>query len=171
MAIRKSWVPGVPGPTYCVVGDPRMFRQFSTRQAAEQREAELAAGIDRGTVWVTSFGHLHDAPPAADRVVDVRPFRDPHAAAHLRHLTADDEQVRDAVMATPGVPELVREIAGWANERGKKTPTMTIAVGCAGGRHRASTVAREVAARLRDAGHTVIVRHRDIDKPVVQRAT
>lgn len=41
MAIRESWVPG-EGWRYRVVGDPRPFRNFPTRQAAERREAELA---------------------------------------------------------------------------------------------------------------------------------
>lgn len=120
------------------------------------------------TVEVMSFGHLH-GPVVADRVEDLRPFRDPHAAANLRHLTANDEQVRAAVLGTPGIPELVREVAEWANKQAATANTVTLAVGCAGGRHRAPTVAREIAARLRDAGHTVTVRHRDIDKPVVQR--
>ncbi len=46
---------------------------------------------------------------------------------------------------------------------------VTVAAGCAGGRHRAPTVAREIAARLIAAGHAVIVHHRDLEKPVVQR--
>lgn len=47
MAIRESWVPGVYlrewRPVYRIAGDPKPFRQFSTRGAAEKAEAELAA--------------------------------------------------------------------------------------------------------------------------------
>jgi hypothetical protein len=42
MAIRESWVPG-EGMRYRVIGDPRPFRNFPTREKAEQKEAELAA--------------------------------------------------------------------------------------------------------------------------------
>lgn len=41
MAIRESWVPG-EGMRYRVVGDPRPFRNFPTREKAEELEAELA---------------------------------------------------------------------------------------------------------------------------------
>jgi UPF0042 nucleotide-binding protein len=119
------------------------------------------------TVSIVSFGFLHEAPPAADVTVDVRPFRDPHAAANLRHLTADDLLVRDAVLATPGIAELVRESA--ARVSALPGDVLSVAVGCQGGRHRAPTVAREIASRLIAAGHAVIVRHRDLDKPVMQR--
>lgn len=40
MAVRESWVPG-EGPRFRVVGDLNGFRNFSTRQEADQREAEL----------------------------------------------------------------------------------------------------------------------------------
>lgn len=118
------------------------------------------------TVEIVSFGHLHGAPPQADLVVDVRPFRDPHAAASLRYLTANDRPVREAVLGTPGIPELIRESAAKVSGL---DGAVTVAVGCQGGRHRAPTVAREIAARLIAAGHAVIVRHRDLEKPVVQR--
>ncbi|WP_318656192.1 RapZ C-terminal domain-containing protein, partial [Streptomyces resistomycificus] len=52
---------------------------------------------------------------------------------------------------------------------GPSAGDITVAAGCAGGRHRAPTVARALATRLIAAGHAVIVQHRDIDKPVVQR--
>jgi len=119
------------------------------------------------TVEIVSFGFLHDAAPAADVLVDVRPFRDPHAAASLRFLTANDAPVREAVLATPGVVELIHQSA--AEVSALPGDVITVSVGCQGGRHRAPTVAREIAARLIAAGHGVTLRHRDLDKPVVQR--
>ena len=121
------------------------------------------------TVEIVSFGYLHGAVPTADRVVDLRPFRDPHVSPELRYMTANDAPVRRAVMATPGVRELVRETAAWVSGRAESQPVVTVAAGCQGGRHRAPTVARELAARLIAAGHAVVVQHRDMDKAVVQR--
>lgn len=121
------------------------------------------------TVEIVSFGFLHAAPPAADVTVDVRPFRDPHVSPELRHMTACDEPVRRAVLETPGIPQLVWDTAREVDHRAFSAPLVTLAVGCSGGRHRAPTVAREVAARLIAAGHAVAVRHRDLGKPVVQR--
>jgi RNase adaptor protein for sRNA GlmZ degradation len=167
MAVEESFEPGLRlgtwRPVYRVAGDPRRFRTFPSREAAEKVEAELA-----GAVTIVSFGHLHGEPPAADVVVDLRPFRDPHAAATLRHLTADDQPVRTAVLGTPGIPELIRDTAASVS-RLADAGAVTVAVGCQGGRHRAPTVAREIADRLTAAGHTVVVQHRDMGKPVVRR--
>ncbi|MER5507188.1 RNase adapter RapZ [Streptomyces sp. NPDC002766] len=124
------------------------------------------------TIEITSFGYLHEAPPSVDLLVDLRRhFRDPHVSPELRYMTADDAPVRQAVMGTAGVRQLVEATAAAvdAMASGPSAGVVTVATGCAGGRHRAPTVAREVARRLVDAGHAVIVRHRDLDKPVVQR--
>ncbi|MEU7412274.1 RNase adapter RapZ [Streptomyces sp. NPDC042638] len=123
-------------------------------------------------VEIVSFGYLHDAPPAAHLTIDLRHhFRDPHVSPELRYMTADDEPVRAVVMATPGIAALVEATAAAvaAFAAGPSAGTVTVADGCAGGRHRAPTFARALADRLTDAGHTVNVRHRDMGKDVVQR--
>lgn len=123
-------------------------------------------------VHIVSFGYLHDAPPPAHLTIDLRHhFRDPHVSPQLRHMTAHDEPVRTAVLGTPGITDLVEAtataIAAFAS--GPSAGTVTVADGCAGGRHRAPTFATALAARLTADGHDVTIHHRDIDKPVVQR--
>ncbi|MEW2157072.1 RNase adapter RapZ [Streptomyces sp. NPDC007189] len=123
-------------------------------------------------VEIVSFGYLHGEAPSAHLTVDLRHhFRDPHVLPELRYMTADDAPVREAVLGTPGVAALVlaAEAAVAAFAAGPSATGLTVAVGCAGGRHRAATVARALAELLSDAGHKVMVRHRDMDKPVVQR--
>jgi UPF0042 nucleotide-binding protein len=123
-------------------------------------------------VEIVSFGYLHDEPPAAHLTIDLRHhFRDPHVSPELRYMTADDEPVRTAVLNTPGIKDLVEATAAAvaAFASGPSAGTVTVADGCAGGRHRAPTFARALAERLAAAGHSVTVHHRDLDKPVVQR--
>ncbi|GHD89711.1 MULTISPECIES: RapZ C-terminal domain-containing protein [Streptomyces] len=123
-------------------------------------------------VEIVSFGYLHDAPPAAHLTIDLRDhFRDPHVSPELRDMTADDEPVRAAVLGTPGVAALVLATASAveALASGPSAGVITVADGCAGGRHRAPVFARALAELLSDAGHGVMVRHRDLDKPVVRR--
>ncbi len=86
-------------------------------------------------------------------------------------MTADDKPVRDAVLGTPGIQQLVQATAAAVSAfaAGPSAGVIAVATGCAGGRHRAPTVAREVAARLAAAGHSVVVQHRDLGKPVVHR--
>ncbi|MFE7057534.1 ATPase [Streptomyces californicus] len=123
-------------------------------------------------VEIVSFGYLHGEPPAAHLTVDLRHhFRDPHVRPELRYMTAEDAPVREAVLATPGITGLVEATATAVDAfaSGPTSGVVRVADGCAGGRHRAPTFAGALAERLRAAGHTVSVEHRDIGKDVVQR--
>ncbi|MET8546730.1 RNase adapter RapZ, partial [Kitasatospora sp. NPDC004799] len=63
-------------------------------------------------IQVVSFGYLHGAPPEAHLTLDLRRhFRDPHVDPALRQLTAQDLPVRRAVLATPGIRELIAAAA------------------------------------------------------------
>ncbi|ATN93725.1 RNA binding protein [Streptomyces phage Abt2graduatex2] len=119
-------------------------------------------------IEIISFGYLHGDPPAAHLTLDLRHhFRDPHVNPELRHMTAEDEPVRTAVLNTPGIVTLIvaAEMAVRAFEMGPSAGTVRVAVGCAGGRHRAATVAQTLASAL-DADSLT---HRDLSKPVVDR--
>ncbi|CAI7975627.1 ATPase [Frankia sp. Hr75.2] len=118
-------------------------------------------------VQIVSFGFLHAPPPPAHLTADLRAhFRDPHLNPALRDRTADDPQVRDTVLRTPGILALIAATtdAVHAFLSGPAGGPVTVAVGCAGGRHRAATVAHELGHRL-----GVPVSHRDLGKPVVHR--
>ena len=123
-------------------------------------------------VTVTSFGYGHGDPPPAALTVDLRAaYRDPHFDPALRELTAADPRVRAAVLATPGIPALVSALAAAARDYLAAGLPVSLAVGCAGGRHRAPAVAVEVAAVLAVGGADVSLEHRDIGAPVIRRVT
>lgn len=125
-------------------------------------------------VKITSFGYLHGAAPEADIAVDLRRhFRDPHVSPELRYLTAEDEAVREAVRETGGIMEVVRAVAHMVEaylQGPSGDQTVHVAIGCAGGRHRAASVAMELRERL-DVGHGlgVALVHRDLHRDVVER--
>ena len=131
-------------------------------------------------VVLRSFGYLHgapgqgwgEAPAEAHVVMDVRGhFRDPHDSPGLRQLTAADDQVRDAVLSTPGAAALAERIAGVAMAylAGRGRGPVIIAVGCAGGRHR-PVIAEHAARLLNQRGVPAAVTHRDLHRPVTGRA-
>ncbi|CAL9327198.1 RapZ C-terminal domain-containing protein [Streptomyces sp. SudanB182_2057] len=144
------------------------------------------------TVSITSFGYLHGQEPAARVCYDLRhQFKDPHLRPELRYLTARDAPVREAVMGTDGVPALVHAIAATVDAYlagPRQDEPLTVAVGCAGGRHRSATVAdalavvlsgdaeraaaylvADLAERYTGRGLAVDLHHRDLDKDVVDR--
>lgn len=120
---------------------------------------------------VVSFGYGHNEPvPPADIVVDVRRwFRDP-ADTELRELNGHNELVITKVWTTPGVARFVHGLYGVAQgllELG--TGLVTVAIGCAGGRHRSVVIASAVADKANLDGYTVVVADLHVDRPVIQR--
>lgn len=119
-------------------------------------------------VEIFSFGYLHGEPPAAHITLDLRHhFRDPHVSPELRHMNAHDRPVLVAVLQTPGIKNLMMAVQASVGAflLGPTNGTVTVAVGCTGGRHRAAVFAEVLAAELGG----VPVTHRDLAKPVVNR--
>lgn len=126
-------------------------------------------------VIIISFGYLHGEPPEGAHVVwDLRKhFRDPHVSPALRHLTAHDKEVREAVLDTAGIIPLIEAMAAaaraYASGPSADDNDVVFGIGCAGGRHRAATVAAELRELLALDGYDTTLIHRDLDKPVVNR--
>lgn len=142
---------------------------LARRAAARSRTAGACAGP---AAEIISFGYGHGPAPRAHAVIDVRAhFRDPHADPGLRGLTAADPRVTGAVLATPGIPELIAAVTALvrAYGRGPQPAAVTVAVGCAGGRHRSAVIAAEAARQLRRSGIPATVTHRDMHRPVLTR--
>lgn len=150
-------------------------------------------------VTIVSVGRLHDDKESAYAAVlqnatialDLRRhFRDPHISADLRELTAHDQVVRDTVIKTPGIRQLLAatalQIGGYL--AGPTAAPMTVVTQCAGGRHRAAAtamvlhaivsgdIAKAAEYGLQDSakafdgrGLVVELVHRDLDRDVVER--
>ncbi|MDX3523695.1 RNase adapter RapZ [Streptomyces scabiei] len=117
------------------------------------------------TITLTSFGYLHlptgpdgqPVPPAADRIEDVRDrLRDPAAARDILDLDGLHPRVQDVVLNTPGARELLGNLADYAD---LPAGPRSIAIGCAGGKHRACGLTELLARALRDRGREVEIEH------------
>ena len=119
------------------------------------------------TLVVMSFGYARGLPRNADLVFDMRFLRNPHWVPALRPGTGRDAAVADYVAADPSYAPALERIEelligllpGYARE-GKSY--VTVAFGCTGGRHRSVHCAERVARRLRDAGFSPTIMHRDL---------
>lgn len=126
-------------------------------------------------IIIITFGYLHEEPPQLAHItLDLRRhFRDPHVSPALRHMTAHDPEVREAVLDTAGIVPLIEATAAmvraYMSGPSADENDLAIAVGCAGGRHRAATVGGELYDLLVLDGYDVSLHHRDLDKAVVER--
>jgi UPF0042 nucleotide-binding protein len=123
----------------------------------------------RTALSLVSFGYKHGLPVDADLVFDARCLPNPYFVDALRPLTGRDPQVVEYILGSVQAREFVERIQEFLGftlplyvQEGKAY--LTIAVGCTGGRHRSVVLAEELARLLREAGHEVSVRHRDVDR-------
>ena len=122
--------------------------------------------VDSFTLNVMSFGFKNGVPQEADWVLDVRFLPNPFYVPSLKDLTGRNKKVRDYVLSSPEAEKFAGRVTGLVMDlipsyirEGKYS--LTIAVGCTGGRHRSVVMAKEIARRLEENGRHAMVKHRD----------
>lgn len=147
--------------------------------ALQQQIRERFGTADNApTLHVMSFGFARGLPRNADNVFDMRFLRNPHWDDQLRPLTGVDAPVGAYIAGDPAYEDAVARIEELLlillpRYRAEGKSYVSVAFGCTGGRHRSVHVAERVAARLRAAGFSPTVEHRDLaslPKDVVERA-
>ena len=136
----------------------------------QQIRQRFGSADDGPTITVLSFGFARGLPRNADIVLDVRFLRNPHWDPELRPLTGLDDAVGAYVAADEGYEEALERIETLLigllpRYRAEGKSYVSIAFGCTGGRHRSVHVAERVAQRLRAAGFSPTVEHRDLASP------
>jgi len=129
---------------------------------ADEHEGQL-------TLQVQSFGFRHGLPLDADLVLDVRFLENPHFIEALRPMTGLDPDVSSFVLSQPDYKTFLDKLKGLLffllpRYRQEGKTSLTIGIGCTGGRHRSVAVAEDLAPYLLGAGFLVQVQHRDINK-------
>lgn len=134
------------------------------QQAIRQRFSESF----ESTLTLLSFGFARGVPRNADLMFDMRFLRNPYWEESLRDQTGLDPAVRAYVMADPLFETAVGQIEAFLrtvlprySEDGKAY--VTIAFGCTGGRHRSVCVTEVIAERLRGAGFSPTIAHRNLE--------
>ena len=118
-------------------------------------------------VNVIAFGYKYGIPMEADLVLDVRFLPNPYYQEELKALSGLDQPVYDYVMSQPDAAEYMERLTGFLDfqlprfqEEGK--PSLTVAVGCTGGRHRSVAVARALTDHLLEHGQYARLITRDL---------
>lgn len=124
-------------------------------------------GLGGTTLSVLSFGFSRGVPSEADLVFDMRFLRNPHWDPVLRPGTGLDPDVAGYVAADPAYPAAMRQIGELLElliprYRAEGKSYVSVAIGCTGGRHRSVHVAEHLGERLRAAGFSPTITHRDL---------
>ncbi len=126
-------------------------------------------------VRIVSFGYLHGEPIGTmtpDLTLDVRrSLRDPARVrdAGLLDATGLDTPVRDMVATTPGADTALLVMRLFVLRHVELGKPVTVAVGCAGGRHRSVALAELLSDDLLNVGIPVVVTHLHVHLPRVLR--
>lgn len=129
--------------------------------------AEEHEGLLR--VNVQSFGFRNGLPLGADLVFDVRFLDNPHFVEELRPKTGLDPEVSSFVLSQPDYQAFLENLKSLLFfllprylQEGKTS--LTIGIGCTGGRHRSVAISEDLAPYLSGTGASVEVSHRDISE-------
>jgi UPF0042 nucleotide-binding protein len=129
----------------------------------------LKAKSLRMQTLLISFGYKYGIPLDSDLVFDTRFLPNPFYVDRLRDRNGKARTVRDFVLSSAGARGFLRELVRFTDflvprfvKEGKST--LTIAVGCTGGKHRSVVIAEELRVHLRKSGGDIKVYHRDLYK-------
>ena len=143
---------------------------LTTGQLRDELRLRYGGDSDQPVLTLTSFAFARGIARTADLVFDLRFVPNPHWVDELRPQTGQDAPVRDYLAEQPEWTAALTSIEAllidwipryWAADKSY----VTVAFGCTGGRHRSVAAAVEMAERLRKAGFTPNVRHRDLASP------
>lgn len=118
---------------------------------------------------IMAFGFKYGIPLDADLVFDVRCFPNPFYIEELKHKTGNDREVWEYVLSFPKAAEFLEKLKDMSDfliplyeEEGKIS--LTVAIGCTGGKHRSVTMANKLGEYLRERKYTVEITHRDLGR-------
>ena len=126
----------------------------------------VVADRTRMTLVVESFGWKNGPPLDADFVFDTRFLPNPHYDPQLRAQTGHDAEVISFLERETQAGLLIEDIQRFLQRWLPRfvldqRASITVAIGCTGGRHRSVYVADQLAERFASE-YQVVLRHRDL---------
>jgi UPF0042 nucleotide-binding protein len=120
-------------------------------------------------ISIISFGYKHGIPFNSDIIFDVRFLPNPYFVPEFKDKTGGDPLVKEYVFSSPDSKEFINKLRDLLTfllpkfVREGKT-YLTISIGCTGGKHRSVAIAEYLDQVLKEMGHEVRCKHRDIHK-------
>lgn len=139
------------------------------RSVIHREFAELGGEGHQMLVSVISFGFKYGIPYGSDLLFDVRFLPNPHFVEGLRERTGLEAPVQEYLDDQADFPDLLGRLGDLLvyllpRYQRENRSYLSIAVGCTGGRHRSVAVAERLAGMLAEAGWSVRLLHRDVER-------
>ncbi|MEO6581182.1 MAG: RNase adapter RapZ [Sphingomicrobium sp.] len=143
---------------------------LSPAELRDELRRRYGGDLSQPVVTISSFAFARGMSRTADLVFDLRFIANPHWVDELQPLTGLDAKVRAYIEQdqawVPALDRIEALLIDWIPRYWAAGKTyLTVAFGCTGGRHRSVAAAVEMAERLRTAGFSPNVRHRDLGSP------
>jgi UPF0042 nucleotide-binding protein len=123
----------------------------------------------RMNLFLTSFGYKYGIPNDADMILDVRFLPNPFFLEELRGKKGVEADVQEFVLKREETHAFLDRLYALLEftlpqyEREGKS-SLTLALGCTGGKHRSVVLVEELKRRLDGERYRIHVKHRDMDK-------
>jgi len=148
--------------------DTSDFNVHQLKREMEQQFCE-APMARRMTLFLTSFGYKFGIPHDTDIIFDVRFLPNPYFINELRGKSGLEKEVEDYVLGDSETRVFLDRLYALLEftlplyEREGKS-SLTLALGCTGGRHRSVVLVEELHKRFGGGDLRIHVKHRDIEK-------
>ena len=144
---------------------------FNVHQLKREMEQQFCAAppARRMALFLTSFGYKFGIPHDTDIILDVRFLPNPYFVNELRHKSGLEKEVEEYVLGNAETRAFLDRLYALLEftlplyEREGKS-SLTLALGCTGGRHRSVALVEELQKRFGGGNLRIHVKHRDIDK-------
>ena len=148
--------------------DTSDFNVHQLKRELEQQFCQTPTAR-RMALFFTSFGYKFGIPHDTDMILDVRFLPNPYFVNELREQSGLNAAVRDYVLGDAETRAFLDrlyallEFALPLYEREGKS-SLTLALGCTGGRHRSVVLVEELKKRFGGGDFWIHAKHRDVDK-------
>ncbi len=144
---------------------------FNVHELKKEVEQYFSQSLSprRMNLFLTSFGYKYGIPHDTDMILDVRFLPNPFFVDELRAKNGLDAAVEEFVLKREETHIFLDRLYSLLEftlpqyEREGKS-SLTLALGCTGGKHRSVVLAEELRKRLDQDRFRIHVKHRDIDK-------
>jgi UPF0042 nucleotide-binding protein len=127
------------------------------------------------TLLFESFGYKHGIPQDVDLIFDMRCIPNPYYENALRHLTGNDEQVKEFLNSQAEFNEFKKDIYDFLCRWIPKYQIdgrsyLTIGIGCTGGQHRSVAMVNDLHQKCLNSldemyqSMTILKRHRELNR-------